>query len=538
MGNSKGKQEMYISSQGIEKEESMKPSLLEKSSIVNELLQARIEINKSVEMHVEGEMSKEYFGDSMSDTRALKKRRALSEKFEKDESSKEEENDLEENERTKEMSEEKRENSKEESNSMTNCLSSHLSLEDPLMRSSIMFYPSCYGFVNLDDTSLVELNIVGFALVFDRNSLQHACTITSMSGRRHTMEFEGQGKNVGGKLFLCYGDSSMILDSFSSWTPMWGMIPSYFLDLFVGNFLVKKSIRRNVERCSCMIPFFEIFVIALNGIAPFENHFLNVKVQLEDPCDDHKILIGLKFLNAFLIENILGFQFYNLHFKESMFLLSSENKKKDGFGVLKTVIAFTCQVLLEIVHSIHPLVHIISNVARILWLFKGIDSRTNPFEGGAASMIRNRYENMESFQGLVIRSRARKIDLEMQRNKLRRGTIDLPLLVGFSPKTILRIRPTIDGRSRPTVAGRSREAKESWTSVSAIPPSRCTHDYMAWFICRTHPRIQPNRLPYGILYRIPSRPSASVVLDMIVPYINLDTSDPDGMYRQICCIME
>ncbi|KAI5671398.1 hypothetical protein M9H77_11762 [Catharanthus roseus] len=45
----------------------MKPSLLEKSSMVNELLQARIEIDESVKMHVEGEMPKEDFGYSMSD---------------------------------------------------------------------------------------------------------------------------------------------------------------------------------------------------------------------------------------------------------------------------------------------------------------------------------------------------------------------------------------------------------------------------------------------------------------------------------------
>ncbi|KAI5667899.1 hypothetical protein M9H77_17752 [Catharanthus roseus] len=54
--------------------------------------------------------------------------------------------------------------------SMTSCLSSHLCLEDPLMSSSVMFDPSCYGFDNLDDTSVVELIIVGFALGFDRNS--------------------------------------------------------------------------------------------------------------------------------------------------------------------------------------------------------------------------------------------------------------------------------------------------------------------------------------------------------------------------------
>ncbi|KAI5672663.1 hypothetical protein M9H77_13027 [Catharanthus roseus] len=71
---------------------------------------------------------------------------------------------------------------------------------------------------------------------------------------------------------------SLVVDLISSWTPMWGMIPNYFLDPFVGKFLVKKvegylcsligdilnkSIRRNVERCSYMMPFFETFVIAL-----------------------------------------------------------------------------------------------------------------------------------------------------------------------------------------------------------------------------------------------------------------------------------
>ncbi|KAI5678431.1 hypothetical protein M9H77_09381 [Catharanthus roseus] len=88
--------------------------------------------------------------------------------------------------------------------SMKIFLYSYFSLEDPLMSSSVMFDPSCYGFGNLDDTSFVEL--VGFMLEFDRNSFQHVCTITSTRGRRHTMEFEGQGENVGGKLILCYGD--------------------------------------------------------------------------------------------------------------------------------------------------------------------------------------------------------------------------------------------------------------------------------------------------------------------------------------------
>ncbi|KAI5681695.1 hypothetical protein M9H77_02923 [Catharanthus roseus] len=80
--------------------------------------------------------------------------------------------------------------------SMTNLLSSHFSLEDPLMSSSTTFDPSCYGFGKLNATSLVELNIIGFALEFGRNSLQHVCTITSTRGKRHTMEWKGQELNA------------------------------------------------------------------------------------------------------------------------------------------------------------------------------------------------------------------------------------------------------------------------------------------------------------------------------------------------------
>ncbi|KAI5676917.1 hypothetical protein M9H77_07867 [Catharanthus roseus] len=58
-----------------------------------------------------------------------------------------------------------------------------------------------------------ETKSCSFVLDLDRNSLQHTYTITSMSQKRHIMEFEGQGESIGEKLFLCYGDSSM---SFSS----------------------------------------------------------------------------------------------------------------------------------------------------------------------------------------------------------------------------------------------------------------------------------------------------------------------------------
>ncbi|KAI5666428.1 hypothetical protein M9H77_16281 [Catharanthus roseus] len=80
---------------------------------------------------------------------------------------------------------------------------------------------------------------------------------------------------------------------------------------------------------------------------------------------------------------------------------------------------FTCQFLLEIDHSIPSLVNVISNVARLLWLFEGTDWRTDTFKGGANGMTWYKHENMESFQGSVTsfqesitRSRVRKIEEE------------------------------------------------------------------------------------------------------------------------------
>ncbi|KAI5648335.1 hypothetical protein M9H77_34340 [Catharanthus roseus] len=88
--------------------------------------------------------------------------------------------------------------------------------------------------------------------------------------------------------------------------------------------------------------------------------------------------------------------------------------------VLDDHLLFTCQVPLEIVYSIPPLVNIISVVTRLLWLFESMDLRMNPFQGEADGMTQDRHENMESFQGSVTRSRTRKIEKEMQRIKLRR----------------------------------------------------------------------------------------------------------------------
>ncbi|KAI5676011.1 hypothetical protein M9H77_06961 [Catharanthus roseus] len=134
---------------------------------------------------------------------------------------------------------------------------------------------------------------------------------------------------------------------FLVWKKFEDRIRSCFRISDTNIYLLDKSIRRIVKTYSYMISSLETFVIALKGIGFFENHFLNVKVQLEDPCDNQKFLNGLEVLKAFLIENILSFQSYHLHFKESMFLLIFENKKKDGFGVLKVCLRTFVETILR-----------------------------------------------------------------------------------------------------------------------------------------------------------------------------------------------
>ncbi|KAI5653026.1 hypothetical protein M9H77_30213 [Catharanthus roseus] len=61
--------------------------------------------------------------------------------------------------------------------------------------SSLCYEVSLEELKSLLDSCTFQYNIDGFTLEIVRNSLEHVCTITSTRGRRHSMEFEGQGKN-------------------------------------------------------------------------------------------------------------------------------------------------------------------------------------------------------------------------------------------------------------------------------------------------------------------------------------------------------
>ncbi|KAI5681650.1 hypothetical protein M9H77_02878 [Catharanthus roseus] len=66
----------------------------------------------------------------------------------------------------------------------------------------------------------------------------------------------------------------------------------------------------------------------------------------------------------------------------------------------------------------------------------------------------------------------------------------------------------------------------TWTSIPAIPPSRCTDDYIPWFLPRTHLRIQnPDRLPRGVQFPTIAPITPHVLLDMVDCELDRDDID-------------
>ncbi|KAI5676181.1 hypothetical protein M9H77_07131 [Catharanthus roseus] len=82
----------------------------------------------------------------------------------------------------------------------------------------------------------------------------------------------------------------------------------------------------------------------------------------------------------------------------------------------------------------------------------------------------------------------------------------------------------------------AKELSGCCLSVSVLPPSWCTDDYMPWFLPRTHPRIQnPERLPRGIQLPTATPITLHVVVDMI--YREVDRNDIDDATK-ICRISD
>ncbi|KAI5656732.1 hypothetical protein M9H77_25525 [Catharanthus roseus] len=70
---------------------------------------------------------------------------------------------------------------------------------------------------------------------------------------------------------------------------------------------------------------------------------------------------------------------------------------------------------------------------------------------------------------------------------------------------------------------------ESWTSVSTIPPSSCTDDYMGWYLPRSHPRIRnPENIPSGFHIQVAPTMPPQALLDLIAR----ETTREDSEFRR------
>ncbi|KAI5671968.1 hypothetical protein M9H77_12332 [Catharanthus roseus] len=66
----------------------------------------------------------------------------------------------------------------------------------------------------------------------------------------------------------------------------------------------------------------------------------------------------------------------------------------------------------------------------------------------------------------------------------------------------------------------------TWNNVLALPPSRCTDDYMPWFLPRTHLRIQnPKRLPRSVQLPTTTPITLHVLVDIISREVRCDDID-------------
>ncbi|KAI5671093.1 hypothetical protein M9H77_11457 [Catharanthus roseus] len=75
---------------------------------------------------------------------------------------------------------------------------------------------------------------------------------------------------------------------------------------------------------------------------------------------------------------------------------------------------------------------------------------------------------------------------------------------------------------------------KTWTNVPAIPPSACTNDYMEWFLCCTHPRIQ-NPINVPRRFHVPVDPPmpVSALMDMIAREVHRDDAEKEEKYDKI-----
>ncbi|KAI5672337.1 hypothetical protein M9H77_12701 [Catharanthus roseus] len=317
--------------------------------------------------------------------------------------------------------------------SMSNFLSSHFSLEDPLMGSNVMFGPSCYGFSNLDDTSFVELNLIVFGNgVFELNlkNLIEKHFVYSIAFIDLLFKDEALNESIVQNTKSCVKIENQSLGA----TLLYSLTFKKFLDElnFRRELKVPQVLMLNQE-FPLLNSFLKLFWKNLHQIflfyyLPFKEIFWKHDLGKEQNntfnyASFWRILVNFEWLFNSPFWSFLALKFfvytsfsYRRPFKEICYLwnfygVETLADKLDALFAY-SLLSLKC---LGNFHSVVPFNASISNVAHLLWLLEGMDSRMNPFKGEVDDMTQDAQETIELLQGLVTRAMARRMGEEHPR---------------------------------------------------------------------------------------------------------------------------
>lgn len=105
-------------------------------------------------------------------------------------------------------------------------------------------------------------------------------------------------------------------------------------DLYMIFFMLHLK-ERLLKNCDYFLSFLDTSMKSIEGLFLLKMHLFLLSDQVEFPCMEHEFLNIVGSLKT-LFENILGFKFYHLHFKEFSLLIDCENQKGIGFVKFKT----------------------------------------------------------------------------------------------------------------------------------------------------------------------------------------------------------
>ncbi|KAI5672204.1 hypothetical protein M9H77_12568 [Catharanthus roseus] len=170
---------------------------------------------------------------------------------------------------------------------------------------------------NLDSQSLGVPIHQKKRLFHTRIPLQHVCTLTSVIGKKHTMEFDDQGSNgFEDSLISFIGD---------------------LCDKFQGEF---------VEKCAFLLLPLDPYMMGFVEHIHMDKPLLLVNGLFENSCHWYKFLMEEKSFKT-LLENAFGFNFFYLHYKNFLLLKDFENEMGCCFKMSETNFCELLETIME-----------------------------------------------------------------------------------------------------------------------------------------------------------------------------------------------